>query len=185
MLAKMPEFIDPVLLADRNASIEGELPVSSLDRLAVMLSNDDGKVAVKLFFGKVGKLATIEGHISTVLVVKCQRCLEAVEWPITSDFKLGVVSSMALADKMSDDYDPLILADEEKIPLKGIVEDELLLSLPDIPKHQHDCIAPKCSKNTPEQLLKAVVLPRENPFSILAELQTQKKLETQNGSTKK
>lgn len=185
MLAKMPEFIDPILLADRNASIEGELPVSSLDRLAVMLSNDDGNVTVKLFFGKVGKLATVEGHISAILAVKCQRCLEAVEWPISSDIKLGVVSSLELANKLSDGYEPLFLADEEKIPLKKIVEDELLLGLPDIPKHQHDCIAPNSSKNMSEHLHKAGAVPKENPFSILAELQNQKKLETKNGSTKK
>ncbi|MEQ1485090.1 YceD family protein [Methyloglobulus sp.] len=182
MSARLPELIDPNLLADRNATIDGELPLSSFDRMAGLLSNDAGNVAVKLFFSRVGKLATVEGHIAADLVVKCQRCLDPVEWPVSSNIKLGVVGSIEQANNLPDGYEPLLLIDEDKIPLKNIVEDELLLCLPDIPKHPNDCLAPNISKNTPEPLPKAARASTENPFSILADL---KKLETTNGSTKK
>lgn len=185
MLARLPEFIEPLILVDRNASIEGELPLKGCQRIAEMLSDDAGNVAISLFFGRKGKLATVEGQISTVLALKCQRCLESVEWPVNSEFKLGVVSSLALVDKLPDGYEPLLLIDEDKIPLKNLVEDELLLSLPDIPKHQHDCIAPNISKNKLEPLSKTAQVSTVNPFSILADLKNLKKLEATNGSTKK
>lgn len=182
MLAQLPKFIDPLLLADRNARIEGELALSSFDRMTDLLSNDAGNVLVKLFFGREGKLATIEGHVSTVLGLKCQRCLEPVEWPISSDIKLGIVSSLDQANNLPEGYEPLLLIDEDKIPLKNIVEDELLLNIPGIPKHQNDCATPNNPNNKPGSLLKTERASIENPFSILTEL---KKLETYNGSTKK
>jgi uncharacterized protein len=181
MLARLPNFIDPLLLADRNANIEGELPISSLDRIAGLLSDDVGCVSVKLFFGREGKLATIEGHISAVLALKCQRCLEPVEWPISSDIKLGIVSTLERANNLPEGYEPLLLIEEGKSSLTGIVEDELLLILPGIPKHQDDCAAPDVPNNKPEPSLKIVRATTENPFSILADLKT---LETTHGSTK-
>jgi uncharacterized protein len=185
MLARLPELIEPLVLADRNASIEGELPITGFDRIAEMLSDNTGNVAVKLLFGKRGKLATVEGQVSAVLGLKCQRCLETVEWPINSEFKLGAVSSLAQAHNLPEGYEALLLVDGEKILLKNIVEDELLLSLPDIPKHQDDCIAPNFPKNKPEVLSKAVQASTENPFSVLADLKNLKKPEATNGSTKK
>ncbi len=182
MLARLPELIDPLLLADRNASFEGQLPLSSFDRIADMLSDDVGNVEVTLHFGRKGKLATVEGHFSAVLRLKCQRCLEPLEWAVNSDIKLGVVNSLALADKLPDGYEPLLLDDEDKIPIKNMVEDELLLSLPDIPKHQNDCLAPNNINDKQESLPKIPKASTENPFSILANL---KILETNNGSTKK
>jgi uncharacterized protein len=183
MLARLPNFIDPLLLADRNANIEGELPVSSLERVAGLLSNDAGNVSVKLFFGREGKLATIDGHISAVLALKCQRCLEPLEWPISSDIKLGIINTLERANNLPEGYEPLLLIEDGKIPLTSIVEDELLLILPSIPKHQDDCAAPDVP-NEPEPLLKTVQATKENPFSILADLKTQNILETPDGSTK-
>jgi uncharacterized protein len=181
MLARLPKLIDPLLLADRNASIDGELPVSSFDRITELLANDLGKVKVKLFFVRDGRLATIEGHVSAVLALKCQRCLEAVEWPVSGDIKLAVVNSLEQANKLPDGYEPLLLVEEGAVPLKNIIEDELLLSLPNIPKHQNDCVMPNISNNKPEPLIKPMRTTQKNPFSILADL---KNLETYNGSTK-
>ena len=93
MLARLPKLIDPLLLADKNAVIEGQLVVSSFDRMAELLANATDNVAFKLFFSREDKLAKIEGHLSAVLALKCQRCLEALEWPINSDIKLGIVST--------------------------------------------------------------------------------------------
>lgn len=181
MLTRLPNLIDPLLLADRNASVEGDLPLSICDRLAELLFDNTGYVEVMLHFARNGRLAIIEGHVSAVLALKCQRCLEAVEWPVSSDIKLGIVSSLDQANSLPDGYDPLLILEEGKIPLKDIIEDELLLSLPSIPKHESNCMPPNMSKNEPVTLPKIAQLPTETPFSILADL---KNLEAYNGSTK-
>ncbi len=181
MLDRLPKFIDPLLLADKNASLEGKLPLSSLDRVRELLANDDGDVNVTLHFGKEGKLATIEGHISVVLAVKCQRCLEAVEWPLSSEIKLGIVRTFEQASNLPESFEPLLVSDEDKIPLKDIVEDEILLLLPDIPKHSENCAIAIPSNDKPAPSQKADRSSTNNPFSILADL---KKPEIFNGSTK-
>ncbi|MBK8814515.1 MAG: DUF177 domain-containing protein [Methylococcaceae bacterium] len=182
MLDRLPKFIDPLLLADKNVSLEGKLPLSSLDRVSELLANDDGDVILTLHFGKEGKLAKIEGRIKAVLSVKCQRCLEPVEWPIDSEIKLGIVKSFDQAGHLPESFEPLLVSDEDKIPLKDIVEDEILILLPDTPKHSEDCAIAIPSKERAAPSLPANRSTTNNPFSILVNL---KKPETFNGSTKK
>jgi len=169
MLARLPEFIDPLHLADKRGELKGQIPVSGLDRLADLLFSDTGAVTVDLFFGREGRLAKIEGQIETVLELKCQNCLQAVQWPVKSNVKLGIVTSLDQADRLPEDYEPL-LVDEGKTLLKNIIEDELLLILPAFPKHQHDCLGRKPSDKQADVLLNEQPSPTENPFSILAKL---------------
>ncbi len=181
MLTRLPKLIDPLLLADRNASVEGKLPLNCFDRMADLLFNDIGCVELKLLFGRHGKLATIEGSLSAVMQLKCQRCLESMEWLVNSEIKLGIVNSLDRASELPEGYEPLLLIEEGSIPLKNIVEDELLLSVPNIPKHKNICQIPDIPRGKAGQAPKITQKSTENPFSILAEL---KKLETHNGSTK-
>ncbi|WP_036252415.1 DUF177 domain-containing protein [Methylobacter sp. BBA5.1] len=169
MLDRLPEYIDPLQLADKRAELKGEIPLSSLDRLADTLLNDTGTVAVDLFFGREGRLAKIEGHIEAILELECQSCLQAVKWPVSAEIKLGIVTSIDQADRLPEVYEPLLI-DEEKILLKDIVEDELLLALPTFPKHQHDCSVPDADFNKEASSSEEVQSPPENPFSILAKL---------------
>jgi uncharacterized protein len=181
MLTRLPNLIDPLLLADKNACVEGDLQLSICDRLAEFLFDNSGCVRVTLHFARNGRLATIKGHVSAVLVLKCQRCLEGVEWPISSDIKLSVVNSLDQANNLPDSYELLLMLEEGKIPLKDIIEDELLLGLPSIPKHEVNCVSPNMPKHEFVTLPKIAQLPTKTPFSILADL---KNLEAYNGSTK-
>ena len=169
MLDRMPEYIDPVHLADKHGVLKGQIPLKSLDRLAEVLVNDSGIVNVDLFFGREGRLAKVEGHIEAVLELECQNCLEAVNWPINCAIKLGIVTSIDQADRLPEDYEPL-LVEEGRISLKNIIEDEILLILPAFPKHQHICFVPKFEKNNVVSLVNDEQSSPENPFSILAKL---------------
>ncbi len=169
MLARLPEYIDPLHLADKRGELKGQILVSSLDRLADILFSDTGAVTVELFFGREGRLAKIEGKIEAVLELECQNCLQAVQWPVESSIKLGIVTSIDQADRLPENYEPL-LVDEGKILLKNIIEDELLLILPTFPKHQHDCLAQKSDSHKVDFLSNEQQSSTENPFSILAKL---------------
>ncbi len=167
MLARLPEYIDPLHLADKRGELKGQIPVTSFDRLSDVLFSDTGAVDVELFFGREGRLAKIEGQIGAVLELECQNCLQAVQWTVKNSIKLGIITSIAQADRLPEEYEPL-LVDEGKILLKNIIEDELLLILPTFPKHQYDCLASKLGKNKTDFLLNEQQSPTENPFSILA-----------------
>ena len=112
MLDRLPEYIDPLHLADKRGELKGQIPLKNLDRLAKMLINDTGTVAVDLFFGREGRLAKVEGHIKAVLELECQNCLEAVDLPIDCAIKLGIVNSMDQANRLPEDYEPLMVEEE-------------------------------------------------------------------------
>lgn len=169
MLARLPEFIDPLHLADKRGELKGQIPISKLDRLADMLVSDAGAVDVELYFGREGRLAKIEGKMEAVLELECQNCLQAVQWQVKATVKLGIVTSLDQADRLPEDYEPL-LVDEGKILLKNIIEDELLLVLPTFPKHQEPCLAQKPDNAKVDVLQNEQPSSTENPFSILAKL---------------
>ena len=169
MLDRLPEFIDPLHLADKRGALKGQIPLKSLDRLAEMLVDDTGTVNVDLVFGREGRLAKVEGHIETVLELECQNCLEAVELADLLYHQAWRCYSIDQANRLPEDYEPL-LVEEGKIPLKNIIEDEILLILPAFPSHQHKCIVPKFDKNNVVPLVSDEQLSPENPFSILAKL---------------
>jgi uncharacterized protein len=169
MLDRLPEYIDPLQLADKRCELKGQIPLSSMDRLAGLLANDSGAVTVELFFGREGKLAKIEGQIQAVLELECQNCLGAMQWAVTGTVKLGIVTSIDQANKLPADYEPLLVEDG-KISLNTVIEDELLLSLPAFPRHQHDCFHSDWHNDTVESSLHKEQSPTENPFSILAKL---------------
>ena len=112
MLDRLPEYIDPLHLADKRGALKGQIPLRSLDRLAKLLVNDAGSVVVDLFFGREGRLAKVEGRIETILELECQNCLEAIKWPVDCTIKLGIVTSIDQANRLPEEYEPLMVEEE-------------------------------------------------------------------------
>jgi uncharacterized protein len=181
MSCRLPEYIDPLQLADKRGELKGQLPISGLDRLGDLLATDTGSVTVELYFSREGRLPKIDGEISAVLHLQCQKCLLPVIWPVKHTVRLGIVKTIEQANRLPEDVEPLLL-ETDTVHLKDIIEDELLLTLPAYPKHQHDCLAllgdvkhtDAPTANKPPQ--------KPNPFSILANLKNTGDL---NGSPKK
>ncbi|MGZ8190828.1 MAG: YceD family protein [Methylococcaceae bacterium] len=170
MLDRLPEYIDPLQLADKRGALKGQIALNSLDRLAEMLHNDTGNVFVDLFFSREGRLIKIEGQIEANLELKCQNCLQALEWAVKTAVRLGVVTSIDQANRLPEDFEPLLIVGGEKIILKNLIEDELILALPAYPKHLHNCFVHNFENNTVDLLPNDDQSSAKNPFSILAKL---------------
>lgn len=170
MQNRLPEIIDPTHLADKRGELHGQIPIKRLTRLSEKLVNDDGVVTVDLYFGREGRTPKIDGSLKATLQLECQNCLEGVEFEIDHKVNLGVVISFEQVERLVDELEPLLLEDET-IPLITLVEDELLLHLPDYPKHSHDCIANKVTQKHTVSFDEATTK-KPNPFSILATLKS-------------
>jgi len=107
----------------------------------------------------------LQGRVRASLRLECQRCLGRVAFPVDIGFRLAVVATLAQAESLPDGLDPLLLADGEPLRLADMVEDELLLALPQVPMHEPgDCVGP---------LWKEDALPpteAAHPFSVLKAL---------------
>lgn len=164
MLNRLPEFIDPISLAEKHGALKGQLEISSLPRLSDLLYNNEGLVTIDLFFNREGRLSVVAGTIQADLQLKCQNCLDAVAWTVNHTVNLAVVNSIDAVNRLSENYDPLLL-EQDIIQLRDLVEDEILLSLPIYPKHQHSCFIANNKSNLQEEAPAS-----DNPFSILATL---------------
>ncbi len=138
-----------------------------MGRLAQMISNLRDEVEVNLRFEREGRVAAITGSVRGELEVMCQRCLEPLRISVDNPIRLGVVTSIEEGNRLPEAYEPLLL-EQEQIPFASIVEDELILAIPDIPKHVH-CMPAKTRSEDPDF---EAAEEQPNPFAVLAQLKT-------------
>ena len=169
MLERLPDLIDPLLLAEKRRILSGKIALEHLSRLSNSLISSTDSVDVSLSFAKQGRLATVQGHIRGCLQLCCQNCLEAIQFPIDISLKLAIVNSLAQADTLAGEYEPLML-EAENIPLADLVEDELLLIIPDFPRHAYSCVNYQALQNNVDSSSEKEANLSNNPFSILAKL---------------
>jgi uncharacterized protein len=170
MLDKLPHFIDPITLADKQRVLIGQIPLTKLSRLTELLSDDQGQVEIDLFFSKEGRWSIVTGDIKAVLLLECRTCLETLTLPIEVKVNLAVVKSLEQVEHLAGKYEPLMLEDE-KIPLHELVEDELLLALPAFPRHEQDCVPYRQSSGVIKSASRDDKQTQSNnPFSVLAQL---------------
>jgi uncharacterized protein len=169
MLERLPKFIDPLVFADRGSELKGEIELTEFERLADILANQNGNVGVQFSFFKQNRLAVLKGQVNVDIDLVCQKCLEAVHWNSQISFDLGLVGSMDEADRLPEGYEPMLVKNEEKIALSTIVEEELLLTIPAFPKHEHNCSNIEQNKNN-NTITRMETTNTNNPFSVLAKL---------------
>lgn len=135
MFGQLSERIDPAKLAQKRAVLRGDLPFSACERLLEVALNPDGRVNLELAFGRENGLVRVHGWVETTVRMQCQRCLETVDLPVRCEVNLGVVASLDEADRLPEGCEPLMREDDKPLALSDLVEDEIILALPYIPRH--------------------------------------------------
>jgi len=162
-----PNKINPWQLAAENGRLDGELMLAEMPRLAV-LNRAEGQVSVSLTAGLDEQgVRFIKGRLRTNVELVCQRCLGPLRLPLDVTVGLGLIRAEAEANRLPGEYEPL-LAPEHGIALADLVEDELLLALPQIPRHED---LRECEVNgyaAPGSVTPGAE--RRQPFAVLASL---------------
>lgn len=163
----LPRLIDPRKFAQQGLSLEGVVPLSDFTRLAEAAMSQDTEVDVTLDFDvddQRHKLIT--GSAKSVLKVACQRCLSAVDVPLEATLNVAIVWDEDRAKQLPRYLDPLILG-EGPADIYTIVEDELLLTMPMVSYHKHNCIE---STSFGDQVTEREAKTVKNPFQVLEQL---------------
>lgn len=168
MHTKLPEFLDFTRIADKGDEIQGKWPISELPRLKELLVKDTGDIEVRMDFGHHGRLRTVTGNISGLLKVICQRCMQPMDLELNTEFKLAMVQTEEQADKLPDEFEPL-LVDEDKMSVPQMLEEELLLAIPLVAMHDTEC-SDFIVKQKQWQAENESQQEKENPFSVLKDL---------------
>ena len=169
----LPEFVDPMRLAETRQTLKGQVVVAAMPRLMAALAmppSVQSEVDVDLAFSVDGQgVRRVLGSLHAELDAICQRCLQPMTLPLHVDIALGIVRALDEAEQLPDEYEPLVLASvTEGQSLAAIIEDELLLALPVAPLHEEG----QCPVRS-GALDKVVAedLPpegRKRPFAVLA-----------------
>ena len=138
MQKKLPESVDFLKQVEKNASFEGTWPVAGFERLAEAICNDQGEVTARLKFGTRAGTHCLDGHVQADLELRCERCLDPVKQHIESSFRFGLIASEDEAELLPKEFEPLLVSDSG-LSLVDLVEDELLLSLPLVARHDEAC----------------------------------------------
>ena len=98
----------------------------------------------------------------------CQRCLGPVEVPVSFAREFRFVASEEVAAVEDEDSEEDVLVLSRDFDLLELVEDELLMALPVVPKHEVCPDAVKLQVADPDFVEEAAEKP--NPFAVLEQL---------------
>ncbi len=141
-----PRRLDVAAFAESAGELAGQWPLAALPRLAEMACREIGVEADPLLDWKIRgekrKLAgasvrpwlRLNAHVR--LAVVCQRCLQPVVLDVDASRSFAFVEGEAEAAELDAECEDDVLALVRELDLRELVEDELLLSLPLIPKHE-------------------------------------------------
>ena len=166
-----PARLDVAAFAAAHGSLAGNWPLRSLARLAestVPLADGgeepvhwkvDGALEPLLGAGPQPALRIVA---DAAVGLECQRCLQRMVVPLSVDRRVFFVSGEDAAASLDAESDDDVLA-LEPLDLKALVEDELLLGMPLVPRHE-TCPEPLPFDPGPEAPAS------EHPFAALAAL---------------
>lgn len=130
------------------ATATGTVPLASMLRLAVSLHGAPDTAAT---WTASGSLRPVTGaapehwlllQAQAVVPLQCQRCLQTVAQALQVQRRFLFVANEGLAERLDEELEDDVLVMPARLDLIELLEDELILSLPLVPRHEGDCPQP-------------------------------------------
>jgi uncharacterized protein len=169
-----PLRLDVAALAKDGMALSGEWPMSDLARLQQSQNPPQDWMPPPVMWAVRGERRAVAGgtpetwlHLQAHAPVwlTCQRCLLPYRVELTANRPVRFVPGEERAEALDAEIDEDVLALTPALNLRALVEDELLLALPIVPRHD---VCP--SQPAPPEPAVESPSPRENPFAALASL---------------
>lgn len=135
-----------------------------------------GERATQVVVKAAGRIEPVAGaadrrlvdlQVSTRSALVCQSCLGPLDWPVDSTIVLELVDDESILGEFPDPDDPCEqVLSSSRFDLASVIEDELLLCMPPIPRHE------KCPGEQPPDRPESSGEKRPSPFAVLAQLKT-------------
>ncbi len=172
--AHHPRHLDVAALAAEGGAVSGEWPLAGLKRLlavgdALPLAHWPAPQLVP--WRASGTLRPLPGtgakvrltlHAQCTAALTCQRCLGLLLLPVDVRREFYFVPGEEVAAKLDDEIEQDVLELTPALDLRELTEDELILALPLVPRHED------CTLVLPAQDGSAAG--DDHPFGVLARL---------------
>jgi len=134
MSREYPDWLDPWKAAEGHRTLAGSMPLKRMPRLRPLLASSEGEVRFSAAFdfdqqARVTISIAVDGQLPLI----CQRSLEPYLEPVHRQSLLGVIENISEEAMMPLNYEP-VLVENRRLALLDLLEDELLLGLPQVPR---------------------------------------------------
>ncbi len=179
--SRLPVQIDPIRLAVARQQLYGNIEISRFERLSELLTSNEGLVKVQFDFDvDTSKVHYVTGTLVAELSLCCQRCLQPMKWQLDAEVALAFVEHEHQIDELVVDYEPYLI-ESTPLMLSDMIEDEILLALPQVPMHDESECNPAVKINRQVEQVEAqdnagqATSKRKNPFAVLADFKSDSK----------
>jgi len=156
--------VDPFLCASQRRYFEGEVTYQQMPRLQEDIEASTKPLDAKLEFSKEGKFILLTARIKGTLVLQCAACLEEMDFPIDINVRLVLINDESLFGVLPEEYEPRVI-EGDRVLLSSIVEDEIVLALPYIARHDVCPVELPMSSASDNFVIEKEV--KTNPFKVL------------------
>ena len=168
--------LDIRAFAQAAGHLQGQAPLSDFKRLAADAQAIEGEQPMVSWEAE-GELVEQSGgsghiwlHVSAEVDVPmiCQRCLTEAHIPLYVDRSFRFVADEATAELEDDDSDEDLLAISREFNLLELIEDELLMEVPVVPRHEECPVSVQMESSDAD--FEQANEQKENPFAVLQSL---------------
>ena len=162
--------LDVPALCRHGKTLQGEWPLGRMARLVEGLF-DRPRVEDLVTWSAQGVLQPVPGsadqlwlalQVRTSVQLQCQRCLQPMVHDLVLDRRLRFVHDEEEAARLDEESEDDVLALPARLDLSGLIEDELILALPLVPRHE------RCTEPLPQPDEAADAAPDEAPHPFAA-----------------
>ena len=122
-------------LVGTEAAVDFTIPLAELPRVSHELSATDGEARGNVRFSRQLGQAVADLDVSAAPEVVCQRCMQPMRWPIQVKSRIALVSDYNAADRVPEGLE-VFLVEADSISVRDLVDEEILLALPHVARHE-------------------------------------------------
>jgi len=175
-----PDRLDAKAFVQASARLEGHESLLKYERLAQEAKGLHPDLRVdweavgewRAETGNDGGQMWMHLQVQATFPMVCQRCLGPMDEPLQVDRWFRFVADEATAEALDDEVEEDLLALSREFDLHELIEDELLMALPVVPRHDECPTQPPMASSDDD--FEAATAERPNPFAALAGLRAGK-----------
>lgn len=134
MSREYPDWISPVRAAEGKRVFSGTIPLARMKRLAALLVHVEGQALFTAAFRTdLEQRIIIDLQVEADLPLICQASLDVYDERVRRRSELAVIDDENEQFELPENYEP-VLTENGRLAIASLVEDELLLALPQIPR---------------------------------------------------
>ena len=135
----------------------------------------EGALTFELRFQRTGQFVEVDGHLEALVGLKCGRCLQGFEQPLSEFFSLTFIPQVDESEcdeevELEGEELGLIPYQDDIIELHDPLQEQLLMAIPIRPLCAESCcgLCPECGNNLNIDTCDCARKPFNNKFTALA-----------------